>query len=158
MSSPRDSVYQHSTTSPLTSWNSTKESPLKIVITVLQGSYFETHLVCNSPWLSLHAKHVDAVLFLPTYSSLRLHLLWKRWLDLTGKEQLCIINWEDGIRPPGPDFNAKMLGAGDLHRITGSYVDTILGGGEDYEAFSVVRWTTGASDCHHPNNTILMFL
>ena len=138
MLSLRDSVYQHSTMSPLMSWNSTKESLLKIVITVLQESYFETCLVCTSPQLSLHAKCVDAMLFLPAYSSLRLHLLWKCWLNLAGKEQLCIFNWEDGIRLLGPDFNAKKLGARDLCHITGSYVDTILGGGEDYQAFSVV--------------------
>ena len=54
-----------------------------------------------------------------------------------GKEQLCIINWEDEIRLPGPDFDAKKLGARDHHRIAGSYINTKLDGGEDHQAFSV---------------------
>ncbi|KAI0245513.1 hypothetical protein BJV78DRAFT_1287695 [Lactifluus subvellereus] len=119
-----------------------KERLLKIVIAVLQEFYFETRLVCAStlPLGGLYvAKHVDAVSFLPAYSSTRLP--WSRWLNLAGKEQLCIINWEDGIKPPGPDFHIRKLSAGDLCCIAGSYVDTILNGGDNYEAFSIVRWT-----------------
>jgi hypothetical protein len=132
---------------PLTSCNSAKERLLKIVIAVLQEFYFETHLVCAStlPLGGLYvAKHVDAVSFLPAYSSA--HLPWSRWLDLAGKEQLCIIDWEDGIKPPGPDFHIRKLSAGDLCCIAGSYINTVLNGGDNYEAFSIVRWTAGMSD------------
>ncbi|KAI0245176.1 hypothetical protein BJV78DRAFT_1288807 [Lactifluus subvellereus] len=101
------------------------------------------------------AKHVDAVTFLPGYTSQKLP--WKHWLDLVGKEQLCIINWEDKIRPPGPDFDVKKLGAGELRCIAGSYVDAILSGGDDYEAFSVVRWTAEQSTLlnTHPNKGLI---
>ena len=74
------------------------------------------------------------------------------------KEELCIINWEDEIRPPGSNFNAKKLGAKDLYHIVRFYINTILSGGKDYKAFSVVYWTASALDYHHPNNIILMFL
>ncbi|KAI0245026.1 hypothetical protein BJV78DRAFT_1159252, partial [Lactifluus subvellereus] len=101
------------------------------------------------------AKHVDAVTFLPGYSSQKLP--WKCWLNLAGKEQLCIINWEDKIRLPGPDFNVKKLGAGELRRIAGSYVNAILSGGDDYEAFSVVRWTAEQRALlnTHPNKGLI---
>ena len=55
------------------------------------------------------------------------------------KEKLCIINWKDGIRPPGSDFNAKKLGVKDLYHIARFYINTILSGGKDYKAFSVVH-------------------
>jgi hypothetical protein len=44
---------------------------------------------------------------------------------------------------PGPDFDIKKLGAGDVHEIAGSYVDNILNGTNNYQAFSVVRWSAG---------------
>jgi hypothetical protein len=76
-------------------------------------------------------------------------LPWKRWVDLAAKEELCIISWVDGVMPPGPDFDIKKLGAGELRSLAGSYVDAILTGSDDYEAFSVIRWTAGKSVyCH----------
>jgi hypothetical protein len=77
------------------------------------------------------------------YSSLKIHLPWKRWLELAWKEFLCIIGWVDGVMPPGPDFDIKKLGAGDVREIAGSYVDNILNGTNNYQAFSVVRWSAG---------------
>jgi hypothetical protein len=45
--------------------------------------------------------------------------------------------------PPGPNFDIKKLGAGDVHEIAGSYVDNILNDNDtdNYQAFSVVRWS-----------------
>jgi hypothetical protein len=76
------------------------------------------------------------------YSSLKIHLPWKRWLEVAWKEFLCIIGWVDGVMPPGPDFDIKKLGAGDVREIAGSYVDNILSGTNNYQA-SVVRWSAG---------------
>jgi hypothetical protein len=76
------------------------------------------------------------------YSSLKIHLPWKRWLELAWK-CLCIIGWVDGVMLPGPDFDIKKLGAGDVHEISGSYVDNILNGTNNYQAFSVVHWSAG---------------
>jgi len=103
------------------------------------------------------AKHVDTVLLLPVYSNQKIHLPWKRWLDIAAKEALCIIDWVNGILPPGPDFDIKKLGAGELRDIAGSYVDSVLNSGDDYDAFSVIRWTAGVSDYYHRNTIILMF-
>ena len=103
-----------------------------------------------------HINHIDTVLFLPEYSH-KMRLPWKRWLDLAAKEFLCIIGWEDGIMPPGPEFDIKKLGAGELRDIAGSYVDNTLNDSDNYEAFSVIRWSKGVWFSSHYNNTILMF-
>jgi hypothetical protein len=65
------------------------------------------------------------------------------------------IDWTDKIIPPGPDFDLKKLGASELREITGSYVDTIINGQDDYEAFSVLRWSAGVWFDHRYNNTLL---
>ena len=72
-----------------------------------------------------------------------MHLPWKRWVELSAKEELCIVGWIDGILPPGPDFDIKKLGASELREIAGSYVDTVLNGNDNYDIFSVIRWTKG---------------
>jgi hypothetical protein len=81
--------------------------------------------------------------FLPAYSGQKNHLPWKRWVELAAKEALCMIGWGDGILPPGPDFNIKKLNASEIRDIAGSYVDSTLIGSDDYEAFSVIRWSAG---------------
>jgi hypothetical protein len=91
----------------------------------------------------IRTNHIHTVSFLPVYSGQKLHLPWKRWLELAAKEALCIIDWVDGIIPPGPEFDIKKLGAGELRDIAGSYVDNILNGSDDYEVFSVIRWSAG---------------
>jgi hypothetical protein len=81
-----------------------------------------------------------------------MNLPLKRWVELAAKEEVCMIGWEDGVMAPGPDFDIKKLGAGELRSLAGSYVDAILNGSDDYEAFSVIRWTPGGSVfCHHDN-------
>jgi len=72
-----------------------------------------------------------------------MHLPWKRWVELSAKEELCIVGWINGILPPGPDFDIKKLGASELQEIAGSYVDTVLNGNDNYDVFSVIRWTKG---------------
>ena len=72
-----------------------------------------------------------------------MHLPWKCWVELSAKEELCIVGWIDGILPPGPDFDIKKLGASKLQEIAGSYVDTILNGNDNYDVFSVIHWTKG---------------
>ncbi len=72
-----------------------------------------------------------------------MHLPWKHWVELSAKEELCIVGWIDGILPPGPDFDIKKLGASELREIAGSYVNTILNGNDNYDVFSVIRWTEG---------------
>jgi hypothetical protein len=85
-----------------------------------------------------------------------MHLPWKRWVELAAKEFLCIIGWEDGTMAPGPGFDIKKLGASELRDIAGSYVDCTLNGNDDYEAFSVIRWSEGVWFYSHYNSTVLM--
>lgn len=73
----------------------------------------------------------------------KVNLPWRRWVDLAAKEELCIIDWVDGLFPPGPDFEIKKFGAIELRRIAGSYIDFILKGKVPYEVFSVIRWSPG---------------
>jgi hypothetical protein len=87
--------------------------------------------------------HVDAAPFLSTYSNQKIHLPWKRWLDIAARETLCIMDWVDGILPPGPKFDLKKLVAGEIRDIAGSYVDGTLNGSDDYEAFSMIHWSAG---------------
>lgn len=72
-----------------------------------------------------------------------MNLPWKRWVEVAAKEELCIIGWVDGILPPGPNFDIKKLGASELRQIAGSYVDNALNGSDDYEVFTVIRWSRG---------------
>lgn len=87
---------------------------------------------------------IDTAQFLPIYSKPKIHLPWKHWVELAAKEELCIVGWVDGIIPPGSDFDIKKLGAGELRKIVGSYIDHVLNGDNTYEAFSVIRWSEGA--------------
>ena len=86
--------------------------------------------------------HVDTVSFLPGYSGQK-NLPWKHWLELTAKEAFCLIGWEDGILPPGPDFDIKKLTASEIRDVARSYVDSTLNGSDDYQAFSVICWSAG---------------
>ena len=87
-----------------------------------------------------------------------MHLPWKRWVEFTVKEELCIIGWIDRIIPSGPDFDIKKLGASDLREVAGPYVDSILNGNDkDCEVFSVVRWSPGVWFICHYDNIVLMF-
>lgn len=106
--------------------------------------------------VSTLANQVDTVLFLPAYSNQKIHLPWKRWLELAAQEGLCIIDWVDGVIPPGPDFDVKKLIASEIRDIAGSYVDSILNGSDHYKAFSVIRWSAGVWDYYHHDNLVLM--
>jgi hypothetical protein len=68
-----------------------------------------------------------------------MHLPWKRWLEIAAQEELHMIGWEDRIMPPGPGFDTKKLGAGEVHDIAGSYVESALNGSDDYEALATIR-------------------
>lgn len=103
-----------------------------------------------------HINYIDTVPFLPVYSTTsKMRLPWKRWVEVAGKEELCIIDWVDGAIPPGPDFDIKKLGAPELREIAGSYVDGVLNGDNDPEAFSVIHWSAGVWFKCHYNSTLL---
>jgi hypothetical protein len=99
--------------------------------------------MCSRSLVSTYINYIDAATFLPTYIDPRVRLPWKRWLDVAAKEELCINGWIEEVLPPGPDFDIKKLGAGALRDISGSYVDHLLNGTMDYEAFTVTRWSAG---------------
>jgi hypothetical protein len=99
--------------------------------------------ICTHFCVLTHINHIDAVPYIPGYSVQKVHLPWRRWLDVVAREELCIVDWVKGIIPPGPDFDIKKLGASDVRAIAGSYVDAVLNGKDDYEAFSVIRWSEG---------------
>jgi hypothetical protein len=74
----------------------------------------------------------------------KLHLPWKRWLEIAAEEELCIINWVDQLDPPpSPEFTLRNLGAQDLRDISGPYIENILYGHSDCESFSVIPWSEG---------------
>jgi hypothetical protein len=116
--------------------------------------------MCSLSLVFTHTNYIDTVPLLPMYFSQKMHLPWKCWVDVAAKEKLCIIDWINGVLPPGSDFNIKKLGASEIHEITGSYVDSILNGNIDYKVFSVICWSTGVwfYCCHNILYSIDIFI
>ena len=57
----------------------------------------------------------------------------------------CLIDWEDDIIAPGPNFDLKKLSADDCKAIVEPYLDAISSGDDEYKPFSVILWSEGRS-------------
>ena len=107
--------------------------------------------------LYLHILTINTAPFVPMYSDVKVHLPWKRWIEVATKNKLCIMNWAKGIPPPGPNFEIRKLSASCLRTITKSFIENTLAGKSECEVFSVISWSNGVwfSCCYI--NTVLRF-
>ena len=90
-----------------------------------------------------HINYIDVAPYISIYSTNKVRLPWKCWLEVAAKHKLCIAHWTDGIMPPGRDFDLKKLSASELRDLSGSYVDAMLNGNDNFEVFSVIPWSAG---------------
>ena len=79
--------------------------------------------------------------YCPRYQPASTKLPWKQFDDVAAKEQICIVNYPDGVIPPGPNFNVNKLSITELQLLVGQYIAAIQAE-EDIAGtiFRVVKW------------------
>ena len=81
---------------------------------------------------------------LPRYRAGNSNLPWKHWTEFSAKEQLTIVNYPDGVLPPGPDFKIKKVSAMALQLLVGRYIEAIeKGDNTEGTHFSIEKWKDG---------------
>ena len=86
------------------------------------------------------------VVYCPHYQLASTKLTWEQFDDVAAKEQICIVNYLDGVIPPGPNFDIKKLSVMELQLLVGPYIAAIQAE-EDIAGttFHVVKWPQGMS-------------
>ena len=70
------------------------------------------------------------------------HVPWTDFSNFAYKHRVRIIDWEDDVDAPGPMFQFKKLGTGQLRSLSQAYVDHVVRG-MDTVYPKVVPWPDG---------------
>jgi hypothetical protein len=68
---------------------------------------------------------------------------WKDWLKTAWHHHLCIVNWPDGVPPPGPDFVLKDISAHGLRALVCNYMEKVRNPSSNLEYPTIIRWSDG---------------
>jgi hypothetical protein len=71
---------------------------------------------------------------------------WKKWHTMAMRYQLRIVNWPTKVETPGPKFDIKSLGTGDLRLLVGEYIICKQKGDSFMNALRFERWTESESN------------
>jgi hypothetical protein len=79
---------------------------------------------------------------------------WTRWLVAAWDAEVCLVNWDDDLSAPGPDFLSRSLPVGAMRSLISKYVVNSKAGRKVVAEVDIVPWTNG----NLQHNSVLFYL